>query len=260
MAHPWYETAALPPALRARIAERYRLFAGVTMEESGGGDAGGGDAGGDGGGDAGGGTGEGTGAATVDLSQVTLEQLKEHPDFQNEINRVVKERVGKEKDAWQKKLDDAAAAANLTAEQRAEAEKQAAADQLAAEKARSSAAFQLVAQTQAQVIAVQAGGRPDRSAAIAAQADLSAVVDEDGTVDTAAIKAAVTKVLRDFPEWKSDGTKADLPSTSGGELTGGTQAPSFTKSQIEQMSESERLRRWPEIEKAMTEGRFDYAR
>lgn len=114
----------------------------------------------------------------------------------------------------------------------------------------------MVARTKAEVLTIAEGGRADRTAAIVAQADLSGAIDDDGNVSEAVVRAAVTKVLESYPEWKqTPGT----PPKSGGEITpGGGTGSTFTKSQVESMKPEELQAKLPEIEKAMAEGRFVY--
>lgn len=199
------------------------------------------------------------GGGKVDLTQLSVDDLRSHPEFQGEINRVVTERVKREQAKWQQQLEEERKRAQLPDAEKATADLEAARKQAQESAERVTAAYQKVAQTRAQVLAIEAGGRADRAAAIVGQADLTGAVDDDGNVSDAVVKAAVTKVLGDYPEWKADAKKPPA-GRSGGELTGGQggDGPTFTQSQVEAMSTEERVAKWDQIEKAMAEGRFVY--
>lgn len=264
MAHqntPWYESAPLPASLREQIAERYRLFAGVRMDA----DDGGGDGGGDGGDDAGDGGDDGADGGDdggLDLSAVTLDQLKEHPEFQAELNRVVKDRVKKAEASAREKAKREAEAAGQSADERAAAEMQTLRDDLTGRDERISALTRELLTAKAAQAAVDAGGNPKRLAQIARLADLADAVDEDGNIDSGSIKAAVARVKREAPELFSTGDGGSgLPDNSGGELSGeGDKGTAFTRTQLEKMSQEEMTRRWDEIQKAQEEGRVDMTR
>jgi hypothetical protein len=91
--------------------------------------------------------------------------------------------------------------------------------------------------------------------AIVRNADLAAAV-KDGEVDEAAVKAAVEKVLGEYPEWKA-GAQQGGASASGGEMNGGggTNKPTFTRKQLEDMPPQEMAKRIDEINEAIAEGR-----
>lgn len=202
-----------------------------------------------------------------DLTGLTVDALRGHPSFQTEINRVVQERLTREQQKWQERLDREKQIAGLD-----DAEKMKAAiedEKKRTEEARkaTSEAHQLVAKTKAEVLAIAEGARADRAAAVVAHADLTGSVDDTGQVAEGVIRAAVVKALSEFPEWKTEGqpdpqaAAQQQQSRSGGDLnpsppTGRT----FTQSQIEAMSTEERVKQWPEIEKAMEEGRLVYGR
>lgn len=251
---PWY--LSLPAPLAASIADRYSMFAGWRLEE--GGDGGGGDAG-DGGGE-GGKAGEGGDTGTqVDVTSLTADQLKEHPEFNGLVQGMIKDRLDRERAAWQKKLDDAQAKGTQTAEQQAEAARaQMQADLQAKDGTISDLRSALAAKT-AESLASAAGAKPDRLAAVARLIDLTGAVDDDGQIVESVIKAAVAKVKKDVPELFGAGGGGGA-GTSGGELGGEPAKPVFTKSQLDKMPQAEQLRRWDEIQKAMEDGRVDYAR
>jgi hypothetical protein len=91
-----------------------------------------------------------------------------------------------------------------------------------------------IAATEAKVTAIAAGAKPERADAVARNADLTDAVGEDGEVDTSKIKAAVDKVLSDFPEWKASTTPK-----SGGDIGGGPPEP--TAAEFAKMPYSERV-------------------
>ncbi|SNR33015.1 capsid assembly scaffolding protein Gp46 family protein [Blastococcus mobilis] len=174
------------------------------------------------------------------------------PEFtQADLDRVLKQRLADEQAKWQKKLDDAQALAGknetekLTIERDQAQQRAAEATQKAAER---------VAKTEAKVAALAAGANPERVAAIVRNADLAAAV-KDGDVDEAAVKAAVEKVLTEYPEWKA-GTQQSVPSSSGGDLNGGKDSkPTFTRKQLEEMPPDEMAKRIDEINEAIADGR-----
>lgn len=195
-----------------------------------------------------------------DLAKLSVDDLRGHPEFQTEINRVVGERVKREQEKWQQQLEEEKRRAKLPEDQKTQAELEAARQREAEAQEKVAKAWQTVAQTRAQVLAIDAGGRADRAAAIVAQADLTGAVDEDGNVSDAVVKAAVLKVLGEYPEWKAD-AQGGTAVRSGGEIQPGSgDQQTFTQSQVEAMSTEERVARWDEIEKAMTDGRFVYGK
>lgn len=169
---------------------------------------------------------------------------------QADLDRVLQSRLAEEQGKWQKKLDDAQALAGKNETEKLTIERDQA--NARAVEARDKAA-EKVATTEAKVAAIAAGANPERVAAIVRNADLAGAV-KDGDVDEAAIKAAVEKVLTEYPEWKA---KPGGPSQSGGELNGGGGGgkPTFTRKQLEDMPPEEMTRRIDEINEAIADGR-----
>lgn len=174
------------------------------------------------------------------------------PQFtQADLDRVIGERLAAEQAKWQKKIDDAAALAGKSEAEKYQIER----DQAKAEATETTQkAAQRIARTEAKGVARDLDARPDRLDAILKQADLSKAVKDDGEVDEAAVKAAVEKVLADYPEWKKT---AGGPSASGGELNGGGGGgkPTFTRKQLEDMPPQEMADRIDEINEAFADGR-----
>lgn len=196
---------------------------------------------------------ETTTETTEPVEQTTTETTKTEPEAkfsQADLDRIIGERVAAEKTKHEKALADAQALAGknetekLTIERDQATQRANEATQRAAER---------VAKTEAKVAAIAAGANPDRLAAIVRNADLAAAV-KDGDVDENAIKAAVEKVLTEYPEWKkATGTG---PTSSGGELNGGNSGkPTFTKKQLEEMPPEEMAKRIDEINEAIADGR-----
>lgn len=179
-------------------------------------------------------------------------QQQPEPKFsQADLDRIVGERIAAEKAKHDKALADAQALAgkNETEKLTIERDQATARAQEATQKA-----AERVAKTEAKVAAIAAGANPDRLAAIVRNADLSAAV-KDGEVDEAAVKAAIDKVLTEYPEWKA---KPGGPTQSGGEMNGGGGdggKPRFTRQQLEQMPPDEMAKRIDEINEAIADGR-----
>lgn len=172
------------------------------------------------------------------------------PQFtQADLDRIVGERVAAEKAKAQKALEEAQALAGKNETEKLTIERDQA-NQRATEVQQKAA--ERVAATEAKVAAIAAGANPDRLAAIVRNADLAAAV-KDGEVDEAAVKAAVDKVLTEYPEWKKGPAG---PSQSGGEMNGGNSGkPTFTRKQLEEMGPEEMARRIDEINEAIADGR-----
>jgi hypothetical protein len=172
------------------------------------------------------------------------------PQFtQADLDRVLQTRLAEEQGKWQKKLDDAAALAgkNETEKLTIERDQANARAQETAQKA-----AERVAKTEAKVAAIAAGANPQRVDAIVRNADLAGAI-KDGEVDEAAVKAAVGKVLGEYPEWKATATTT----ASGGEMNGGggSGKPTFTRAQLEKMPPEEMATRIEEINEAIADGR-----
>ncbi|TFV91397.1 DUF4355 domain-containing protein [Blastococcus sp. CT_GayMR16] len=186
--------------------------------------------------------------------QTTTETTKTESEAkftQADLDRVLQTRLAEEQGKWQKKLDDAAALAGKSETDKLTIER----DQAkAAATETTQKAAQRIAQTEAKVAAISAGANPERVTAIVRNADLDSAV-KDGEVDEAAIKAAVEKVLTEYPEWKA--TAGSSVTASGGEMNGGGNngKPTFTRKQLEEMPPEEMAKRIDEINAAVAEGR-----
>lgn len=174
------------------------------------------------------------------------------PKFtQADLDRIVNDRVTAEQAKAQKALEEAQALAGKNETEKLTIERDQA--NARATEAQTKAA-ERIAKTEAKVAAIAAGANPERVAAIVRNADLGKAV-KDGEVDEAAVKAAIDKVLTDYPEWKK--AAGSGPSASGGELNGGAgdQKPRFTRKQLEEMPPEEMARRIDEVNEAIADGR-----
>lgn len=168
---------------------------------------------------------------------------------QGDLDRILGEKLAKERTKFETQLAEAQANAGKSELERITAERDKFKDQ--AENG-SKAGAENLAKAEAKVIALVAGARDDRLTKVVAEADLTGVVDDDGEVDETKLKAAIDKVLVDYPEWKK------TPGKSGGELGGGAggDKPTFTRKQIQDMTPAERVKRLDEINEAMAAGRI----
>lgn len=173
----------------------------------------------------------------------------------DELEALIGQRVGELNRKHAAELEQARTDAGKSETQRLEAERDRAVEQ---SKAAAQKAAPRVASALAQVAAIALGGRPDRAAAIVRQADLDGVAKFDGdewTVDEEKVKAALGKVLEEYPEWKADAApvgddpakepgktplpKPAAPPASGGDLGGGG-SDAVTLDDFKRMSMTER--------------------
>lgn len=175
---------------------------------------------------------------------------QQEPKFtQADLDRIIGERVAAEKAKHDQALKDAQALAGKNETERLQTQLEQANAKVADTTQK---AAQRIARTEARGVARDLDVRPDRLDAVLKQADLAAAIGEDGEVDEAKVKAAVEKVIADYPEWK----KTTTTSQSGGELNGGGgNKPSFTRKQLEDMSPEEMAARIDEINEAIADGR-----
>lgn len=168
---------------------------------------------------------------------------------QADLDRILGEKLGKEKTKYEAQLKELQESAGKTELEKVTAERDRYKTQ--AESGTKTAGERLV-QAEAKVAAVTLKARPDRVAQVIKQADLAGAVGDDGEVDDAKVQAAIEKVLADFPEWKA------TPGKSGNEVGGNDPdgKPTFTRQQIKDMSPEERARRVDELNAAMAEGRI----
>lgn len=149
--------------------------------------------------------GDGQGPAKVEMTQ-------------EQIDAMIAKRIGQARKGWEKDLGDYAEAQGQTEAERLTAERDAARRQ--AEEAVATANQRLVA-AEAQTVALDAGANPKRVAALLRLTDLGDVdVSDSGEVDAAALKAAVTKALAEYPEFKADAQHGAQQGSSGGDMNG----------------------------------------
>lgn len=255
-AHPLFPSPITLDSLDDLFAFHRARFGGWSMEDAGGSGSGGGDGGGSGdGGQGGDNTGDGGdngqgsgGGAGGDGGQSGAP--KKLDLTQADLDRIINEKLGKEKARYEQQIKDLKDGAGKTELEKVTAERDRFKEQ--AENS-GKAGGQRLAKSEAKVAALAANGRTDRMAAIVAQADLSDAVGDDGEVDEGKVKTAIEKVLADFPEWKQTGGK------SGNDLGGDkdkTDKPTFTRDQIRKMSPEERAKRIDELNEAAAEGRI----
>lgn len=177
---------------------------------------------------------------------------------QADLDRIINDRLAKAQTTFDQKLAEIQATAGKTELEAAQIKAQGLEEKLGTV---TQASAQRIAATEAKLAAHLAGGKADRLQHIVAQADLTAAVADDGTVDEAKVAEAIGKVLEQFPEWKG----ATIPSSSGGELTPGAPGakPTYTRAEITSMTEkmrgqdpAEARKTLAEINSAMAEGRI----
>lgn len=151
---------------------------------------------------------------------------------QADLDRYLGERLASERTKHQKALEDERAKAGKSEVEKAELERQQALDRA---KEVTSAAATRIAASEAKGAARDLDARPDRLDAILRVADLKPCIGDDGEVDDVKVKAAVEKVLAEYPEWKK--TPGSGAGRSGGEHQGGGGGkPTYTRADIDRMA------------------------
>lgn len=172
------------------------------------------------------------------------------PMSQAEIDAIVEKRLGQAKKAWEKDAKTAADREKMDEVDRLKAEKE---DSDKAAAAVTERANQRLVQADAKVAAVSEGANPKRVDALLKLVDLSNVtVDDDGTVDSTAVAAAIKAGLEEFPEFKAgDGKGAGR---SGGNFNGGD-GKTWTRDEISKLSDDEFDKHKDEIQAAVAAGK-----
>ena len=148
---------------------------------------------------------------------------KEEPTI---TETALKARMARAKKKWEEEKAEEQRIAQLSAEQRAQAEKEAAETRA---NQRIQQANERLINAEARGIAAELGIRADRVAAALKFADLSEIdVSDDGDPDASAIRSALSPVLDQFPEWG----KPDVGKAPGNTKTG-DKAPSGIDAQIQ---------------------------
>lgn len=164
---------------------------------------------------------------------------------QAELDEIIKKRLAREKKSWEQQLEEEKKKAAMTEAERLKAEKEEA--ERKAKEAQQAANQRLIT-AEAKVQAAALGVKPEKLSYVLKLADLSDVeVDENGSVDEKAVKAAVEKVLKDLPELASTGT-----SRGGGDFNTGT-PPKDIDDQIKQAQEKGN---WREVIKLQRQKMF----
>jgi len=162
---------------------------------------------------------------------------------QEDIDRVLKDRLARERKAWDKEQADAKKQAEMS-----EAEKLKAAKDEAEAKATEamSKADAKIIKAEAKVQALAAGVKPERVDALLKLADISSVtIGDDGEPDAKTLKAAVEAALKEYPEFKAG---AGTSGRSGDDFSGGTNTDGLTVEKILEMSPAEMAKNMPAIE------------
>jgi len=134
---------------------------------------------------------------------------------QEELDRLIQQRLQRERKKWEQQLEEERRKAAMTEAERLKAEKEEAERRA---KEAEAVANQRLIQAEAKVVALELGIKPERVAYAIRLANLSDVeVDENGQVDTKALKAALEQVIKDIPELKGTST----PAKSGADFQGG---------------------------------------
>lgn len=145
---------------------------------------------------------------------------KEEPTI---TESALKARMARAKKKWEQDAEEARKREQMSAEERLKAEKDEA-ERNASERV--ALADKRLIQAEARGVAAELGVRPDRISAAVRNADLSEVeVSDDGEPDARAIRAALTPVLKEFPEWgKPEHGKAPGNTPGGGDVPKGIDA------------------------------------
>jgi hypothetical protein len=144
------------------------------------------------------------GGATVTMSQAELDAL-------------IDKRLGRAKTKWEADAQTAAERAKMDEAQRAAADKADAEQAAATALATATAAKVEAAAVRAAIKADIDPDRVDRFLHVAGL-DAGELVDDDGTVDTAAVAKAIKAAATDWPEF----VRKSGPGRSGGDLNGGS--------------------------------------
>ncbi|GEM88175.1 capsid assembly scaffolding protein Gp46 family protein [Meiothermus granaticius] len=141
---------------------------------------------------------------------------------QAELDKLIAKRLERDRKAREAEQRKEQTKAQLSEEQRKIAEA-AEKEARAAEREKAAAQRELKAEARAQ--ALELGIRRDRLDAALRLADLDDAL-EDGTVNEKAVRKALEKVLKDYPEWSDGGAEAQARNIGGGSNPGGSSAKS----------------------------------
>ena len=153
---------------------------------------------------------------------------------QEDVDRIIRERLERERRAWEQRLE---VERDEALKAREEAEKRAA---------------EAMTMAEAKVVALTLQARPDRIDDIVGKLDLASLVDESGSPKREAIETALKDVLERYPEWRSD----SKPPRSGGDFARGEGARTFTAAEVAAMTPEQYEQHRDEILAAMREGRI----
>lgn len=161
---------------------------------------------------------------------------------QAELDKIIGDRLKRERKDWETKLEDEKKKAAMTEADKLKAEREEA-DKHAA--AKTEAANKRIITAEAKLALQAAGIKPERIPAALKLADLSSViVGDDGEPDAGAIKAAVARVSKDFPEIITGGR---MPKAGGDFSKAHPGEKPLSEEIIGRMSTSELKRRLPEV-------------
>lgn len=134
----------------------------------------------------------------------TTPNAEEKAFSQTDLDKVIAQRLKRERQKWASELEEEKAKAAMTETEKLKVEK------LEAEKKAQdilSLANQRVLSAEAKILATNAGVKPEKLAHLLKLLDLSEIeIDESGTPDSKQIKTAIDSVLKDIPEFVNTNT------------------------------------------------------
>lgn len=218
-----------------------RAFIPMMDEDSGGGAGGG--TGGEGSNGQEKGTGEG-GEGGAGGDKVTFTEAQ-----QAHIDQLIGQKVASERTKAEQKAaeaaETAAAKAKMTADELAEVERKEQSERAAAREA---AANEKIISLEVKDAAREAGVPAKKLQRFLKLVDTKAItIDSEGNPSASEIKAAVSEILADMPEFKA----ADNQKGPGGDFNGGGTAPTYTEQQIKAMTPQEVAANYDEVMKSL---------
>lgn len=152
------------------------------------------------------------------------DRSQERTFTQQELNKIIEKRLRRERKEWERKLEEERRRAQMSESEKLKAEKEEA-EQRAKEA--TERANQRIIRSEAKAIAAEIGVNPKRLDYAVKLADLAEVeVGEDGEPDRDAIREALEKVLKDFPELKGGSAEQTVGKPSN--PVGGAGGPRMT--------------------------------
>lgn len=164
---------------------------------------------------------------------------------QKEIDRIINQRIAKERKNAAKAQQDALDREKMTADQKAEN------DRIVAEKKaadREAKANERMVNLEVKDVARELGVPAKKVDRFMKLVDREGIdIDDDGNVSKSDVEAAVKSILADFPEFKaSEHTKGP-----GGGYDGSKNTAKYSKTQIEAMTTKEIADNWDDVQTSM---------